>query len=46
LRIDKSKVGDARVFRLWGWHPPIIVDEEIKEALERTGIVGGLFDEV
>jgi hypothetical protein len=46
LRIDKSKVGDARVFRLWGWHPPIIADEEIKEALERTGIVGGLFDEV
>ncbi|RKH63852.1 imm11 family protein [Corallococcus llansteffanensis] len=46
LRIDTSKVGDARVFRLWGWHPPIIVDEEIKEALERVGIVGGRFDVV
>ncbi|WNG21758.1 imm11 family protein [Cystobacter fuscus] len=46
LRIDKSKVGEARVFRLWGWHPPIIVDGEVKEALERTGIVGGRFDEV
>jgi hypothetical protein len=46
LRIDKSKVGDVRVFRLWGWHPPIIVDGGIKEALERTGIVGGRFDEV
>ncbi|QSQ25834.1 hypothetical protein JY651_13270 [Pyxidicoccus parkwayensis] len=46
LRIDKSKVGDARVFRLWGWHPPIIVDGDIKEALERVGLVGGLFDEV
>ncbi|RKH03764.1 hypothetical protein D7V97_26240 [Corallococcus sp. CA053C] len=46
LRIDKSKVGNARIFRLWGWHPPIIVDEEIKDALERTGIVGGQFDEV
>lgn len=46
LRIDKSKVGDARVFRLWGWHPPIIVDGDIKEALERAGIVGGRFDEV
>ncbi|QRN96662.1 hypothetical protein JRI60_48055 [Archangium violaceum] len=46
LRIDKSKVGDARVFRLWGWHPPIIVEGEIKEALERTGMVGGRFDEV
>ncbi|WP_307733026.1 imm11 family protein [Stigmatella ashevillensis] len=46
LRIDMSKVGHARVFRLWGYHPPIIVDGEIKEALERTGIVGGRFDEV
>ncbi|MCY1029841.1 hypothetical protein OV207_00090 [Corallococcus sp. BB11-1] len=46
LRIDTSKVGDARVFRLWGWHPPIIVDEEIKSALERVGIVGGEFDPV
>ncbi|XXF78847.1 hypothetical protein P2318_03545 [Myxococcaceae bacterium GXIMD 01537] len=46
LRIDKSRVGDARVFRLWGWPPPVIVDGEVKEALERTGIVGGRFDEV
>jgi len=46
LRIDKSKVGDARVFRLWGWHPALIVDGELKEALEKTGIVGGRFDEV
>lgn len=46
LRIDTSKVGDARVFRPWGWTPPIIIDEEIKDALERVGIVGGLFDEV
>lgn len=46
LRIDKSKVGEARVFRLWGWPPPVIVEGEIKEALERTGMVGGRFDEV
>jgi hypothetical protein len=46
LRIDKSKVSEARVFRLWGWHPPIIVEGEVKEALERTGIVGARFDEV
>lgn len=46
LRIDTSKVGDEHVFRLWGWSSPIIVDEELKEALERTGIVGGRFDEV
>ncbi|ATB36889.1 hypothetical protein CYFUS_002304 [Cystobacter fuscus] len=46
LRIDKSKVGDARIFRLWGWHPPIIVDGEIKVALDKTGILGARFDEV
>ncbi|MCE9671840.1 hypothetical protein LY474_28945 [Myxococcus stipitatus] len=46
LRIDKSKVGDVRVFRLWGWNMPIIVDEEIKDALEANGIFGGRFDEV
>jgi hypothetical protein len=46
LRIDKSKVGDARVFRLWGYHVALIVDGGIKEALERAGIVGGRFIEV
>ncbi|NVI97469.1 hypothetical protein HV824_04950 [Myxococcus sp. AM009] len=42
----KAKVRDARVFRLWGYHIPIIVDEEIKAALEVNGIVGGKFEEV
>ncbi|MCP3099876.1 hypothetical protein LZ198_13455 [Myxococcus sp. K15C18031901] len=46
LRIDKSKVGDARVFRTWGWHSPLIVDEDIKDALEANGIFGGKFEEV
>ncbi|WP_395848956.1 imm11 family protein [Cystobacter fuscus] len=46
LRIDKSKVSQERVFRLWGWSSPIIIDEELKQALELTGIVGGRFDEV
>lgn len=46
LCIDTSKVGDAHVFRPWEWPPPVIVGEEIKEALERTGMVGGQFDEV
>ena len=45
-RIDTSKVGDARVLRLWGWHSVLIVDGDIKDALEQTGIVGGRFDEV
>jgi len=46
LRIDKTRVGDERVFRLWGWRTPIIVDGELKDALERAGITGGRFDEV
>ncbi|QDE84493.1 imm11 family protein [Myxococcus xanthus] len=46
LKIDKSKVGNVRVFRLWGWNMPIIVDEEIKDALEANGIFGGKFEEV
>jgi hypothetical protein len=46
LRIDTSKVGDERVFRLWGWSSPIIVSDDLKEALERSGIAGGRFDEV
>ncbi|WP_408888747.1 imm11 family protein [Myxococcus faecalis] len=46
LRIDPAKVGNARVFRLWGWPAALIVDEEIKDALEANGISGGRFDEV
>ncbi len=46
LRIDKSKVGDARVFKTWGWHPALIVDGEVKVALEQAGIIGGYFEEV
>ena len=46
LRIDKSKVGDARVFKLWGWRPAFIVAGEVRAALERTGISGGYFEEV
>lgn len=45
LRIDKSKVGDARVFKLWGWRPALIVAGEIKDALEQVGISGGRFEE-
>lgn len=46
LRIDKARVADERVFRLWGWRPALIVDGELKAALEQTGIVGGRFVEV
>ncbi|ATB28794.1 imm11 family protein [Melittangium boletus] len=46
LRIDVSKVGDARVFRPWGYCPPIIVDREIKDALEHAEIAGAVFRDV
>jgi hypothetical protein len=46
MRIDPSKVGDAKVFRTWGWTVALIVSEEIKEALERIGATGTKFKEV
>ncbi|MCY1079471.1 imm11 family protein [Archangium lansingense] len=46
MRIDPSKVGDARVFRTWGWSPAIIISEEVKQALERMGATGAKFKEV
>lgn len=46
LRIDKSKVGDAKVFRTWGWTIALIVSEDLKDALERTGATGMKFTEV
>jgi hypothetical protein len=46
LRIDKSKVGSAKVFRCEGWRSPLIVSEEIKGALEHMGATGTRFEEV
>ena len=46
LRIDKTKVADERVFRPWGLRSALIVDGDLKSALEQAGIVGGQFVEV
>ena len=46
LRIDKSKVGGARVFRPEGWRSSLIVSGEIQDALERMGATGPRFEEV
>jgi hypothetical protein len=46
MRIDPSKVGDARVFRTWGYPRALLVSEDVKEALKRTGATGLLFTEV
>ncbi|NOK07812.1 hypothetical protein HNS30_01950 [Corallococcus exercitus] len=46
MRIDASRVGDAKVFRTWGWPIALIVREEIRDALERIGATGTKFEEV
>jgi len=46
MRIDPTKVGDAKVFRTWGWHVALIVSEDVREALERAGVTGVKFTEV
>jgi hypothetical protein len=46
LRIDPSKVDDSKVFRTWGWSIVLIVREDIKDALERSGATGMQFVEV
>ncbi|MFP2924857.1 imm11 family protein [Pyxidicoccus sp. 3LG] len=46
LRIDKSKVGDAKVFRTWGWEIALVVSGEIKAALEKAGATGVKLTEV
>ncbi|RKH74907.1 hypothetical protein D7Y21_41135, partial [Corallococcus sp. AB045] len=46
MRIDTTKVGNAKVFRTWGWTVALIVSEDIKEALEHANITGVKFREV
>ena len=46
MRIDKTKVGNAKVFRPEGWTVTLIVSEELKDAMERMGATGTRFEEV
>jgi hypothetical protein len=46
MRIDKAKVGAARVFRTEGWEGSLIVSGDIKAALESVGATGLRFEEV
>jgi hypothetical protein len=46
MRISTFRVGNAKVFRPWGWRVALIVAEDVKEALERTGATGLEFREV
>ncbi|WP_434387662.1 imm11 family protein [Melittangium boletus] len=46
MRIDPSKVVGAKVFRPWGWRGSLLVAEEVKEALVRSGASGLVFQDV
>jgi hypothetical protein len=46
MRIDPMRVGDAKVFRTWGWTVALIISEDIKQALKQTGATGLDFQEV
>ncbi|WNG32903.1 hypothetical protein F0U61_04185 [Archangium violaceum] len=46
MRIDPTKVGDARIFRTWGWSQGLIISEELKQAMEQEGLTGTRFVEV
>ncbi len=46
LKIDPEKLGEAHVFRPWGWKVILIVSEHVKRALEEEGITGTKFIEV
>jgi hypothetical protein len=46
MRIDPALVGDAHLFRTWGWESVIVVSESLKEALEKLGATGLRFEEV
>jgi 2,4-dienoyl-CoA reductase-like NADH-dependent reductase (Old Yellow Enzyme family) len=46
MRIDPSKVGDAKVFRAQGWPAPLLISGDNKEALERAGITGVKFEAI
>jgi hypothetical protein len=46
MRIDKSQVASAQVFRCEGWSSSLIVSGKIKEVLEHMGATGTRFEEV
>ncbi|HYO57575.1 imm11 family protein [Archangium sp.] len=46
LKVDPEKIGDANIFRPWGWKVVLIVSERVKQAMEAEGITGMKFIEV
>ncbi len=46
LKVDPAKIGEANIFRTWGWLVVLIVSERVKLAMEEEGITGTDFIEV
>nr|WP_095992137.1 DUF1629 domain-containing protein [Cystobacter fuscus] len=46
LKVDPARVGDANIFRPWGWTVVLIVSERVKLAMDEEGITGTYFVEV
>lgn len=46
LRIDPAKVGEAQIFRPWGWRVALVVSGDVKEAWEAAALTGMRFVEV
>jgi hypothetical protein len=46
MKVDPEKIGDANLFRPWGWQGILLVSERFKLALEQEGLSGPIFMEV
>ncbi|WP_395837450.1 imm11 family protein [Archangium violaceum] len=46
LKVDPEKIGEAHIFRPWGWKVVLIVSEHLKRAMEDEGITGIKFLDV
>jgi hypothetical protein len=46
MKVDPEKIGDANLFRPWGWQGILLVSERFKRALEQEGLSGPIFMEV
>jgi hypothetical protein len=46
LKVDPVRVGNASIFRPWGWTVSLIISARVKEAMEAEDFVGPRFKEV
>lgn len=46
MKVDPEKIGDANLFRPWGWQGILLVSERFKLALEQERLSGPSFMEV